>query len=70
MQFLAREDEEDDATPSSMADEFDENKEARAFLEILPPLDTSQYDLRRLHKALEKDIDTLDEIGTHQGYHP
>ncbi|TRZ52606.1 helicase, partial [bacterium] len=62
MQFLAREDEEDDATPSSMADEFDAKKEAHAYLENLPPLDTSQYDLRRLHKALQKDIDILDEI--------
>jgi hypothetical protein len=62
MRYLAREDEEDDATPSSMVDDFDINEDARAYLENLPPLDITQYDLRQLHKALQKDIDILDEI--------
>jgi superfamily II DNA or RNA helicase len=62
MQYLSREDEEDDATPSSMADDFDINEDARTYLENLPPLDITQYDLRQLHKALQKDIDILNEI--------
>jgi len=62
MQFLAREDEEDDATPTSLADDFDENTEARAYLEGLPSLDTEQYDLRKLHKAVQNDVEILTDI--------
>lgn len=60
--FLVREDEEDDATPTSLADELDVNAEARAILNDLPKLDTAEYDLRALHRALNKDIDILTEI--------
>jgi superfamily II DNA or RNA helicase/HKD family nuclease len=62
MQFLAREDEEDDAMPTSLAEEFDANEEARAYLENLPTLETTQYDLKKLHRALQKDIDILTDI--------
>lgn len=62
MQFLVREDEEDDATPTSLADDFDENTEARSFLESLPELDTEQYDLRKLHKAIQRDVEILTDI--------
>ncbi len=62
MQYLAREDEEDDLTPTSLADDFDANEDAKAFLEGLPALDTSQYDLRALHKALQRDIEILTDI--------
>ncbi len=62
MQFLAREDEEDDATPSSLADDFDANQEASALLADLPTLDPTQYELRRLHHALQHDIEILTEI--------
>jgi hypothetical protein len=62
MQFLVHEDEEDDAMPTSLADEFDENKEARTYLESLPTLDTTQYDLKKLHRALQKDIDIFTDI--------
>jgi len=62
MQFLAREDEEDDATPASLADDFDENTDARAWLESLPALDITQYDIQKLHRALQKDVDILTEI--------
>jgi superfamily II DNA or RNA helicase len=60
--FLVREDEEDDATPTSLAEELDENAEARAILERLPTLNPAEYDLRALHRALNKDIDALAEI--------
>jgi superfamily II DNA or RNA helicase/HKD family nuclease len=63
MQFLSREDEEDDVTtPSSLADNFDASQEAKEYLESLPPLDTDQYNLQRLHKALQNDVEILTEI--------
>ncbi len=62
MQYLAREDEEDDLTPISLADDFDANEDAKAYLESLPVLDTAQYDLRALHKALQRDIEVLTDI--------
>jgi len=63
MQFLSREDEEDDAMlPTSLADEFDANTEAKEFLEALPTLDPSQFDLRKLHKAIQNDVEILTEI--------
>lgn len=62
LRFLEREDVEDDASPASLADELDANAEARAFLGSLPTLDPAQYDLRRLHKALQTDIAALEEV--------
>ena len=62
MRYLSREDEEDDSTPSSRADELDASDEARQILDTLPLLDTAQYDLRRIHKALQNDADSLTEI--------
>lgn len=62
IQYLAREDEEDDLTPISLADDFDANQDAKTYLESLPVLDTAQYDLRSLHKDLQKDIEVLTDI--------
>ncbi len=62
MQYLANEDEEDDATPASLAEDFDANEDAKAFLAGLPTLDTAQYDLRRLHHALQNDVDILTHV--------
>lgn len=62
LRFLEREDEEDDATPQTRADDLDAHEEARAFLASLPTLDAAQYDLRRLHEALQHDIDKLTEV--------
>jgi hypothetical protein len=59
MRYLDLEDEEDDSTPTSRADQLDAAEEARQVLEGLEHLDTSQYDLRRLHQALQHDVDTL-----------
>ena len=59
MRYLAREDEEDDSTPASQADALDATEEARQVLEGLPTLDPTQYDLRRLHDALQHDVDAL-----------
>src|SRR6266849_2482190 len=62
MRFIAREDEEDDATPSSLSDQHDESQEARQFIETLPTLDASLYDLKRLHNDLRRDAEALREI--------
>ncbi len=64
MRYLSREDEEDDATeiPGSLSDDLDANTEAKAFIATLPTLDPSQYDLKRLHKDLRRDVDALREI--------
>ncbi len=62
MRYLAREDEEDDATPSSLSDQLDAHAEARQFIETLPTLPAELYDLKRLHNDLRKDVDALREI--------
>ena len=62
MRYLSREDEDDDGTPVSRADEMDASDEAREILETLATLDTGQYDLRRLHEALQHDVDSLSEL--------
>src|SRR5207249_3918886 len=62
MRFLNSEDEEDDATPNSRAEELDTHDEARMFIDTLPVLDSKQYDLKRLHKDLRKDVDALREV--------
>src|SRR5216684_3844559 len=62
MRFLAREDEEDDATPSSLSEQLDAHVEARQFIETLPTLNAELYDLKRLHNDLRKDVNALREI--------
>jgi superfamily II DNA or RNA helicase len=64
LRFLVREDEEDDvtSTPNSRADQIDNSAEAKQFIEGLPKLDAAQYDLKRLHKDIRKDVDALREI--------
>lgn len=62
LRYLSREDEEDDATPSSLADEMDANEEVQSVLAEMGAVDPSQYDLRRLHEAVQHDVDVLSEI--------
>ena len=62
VRYLAREDEDDDGTPASRAGEIDASADAREILETLTELDTSQYDLRRIHDALQHDVDSLTEL--------
>lgn len=70
LRFLTREDEEDDvtsttaaaSTPGSRSDELDEKEEARAFLDTLPLLDNTRYDLKRLHNDLRRDVNALRAI--------
>ena len=68
LQFLAKEDMEDDAMPDSLADKMDEIKEAKEFLDSLPTVDVKDYDLRDLHKALQEDIEALGEIWNNVKY--
>jgi superfamily II DNA/RNA helicase len=62
MRYLAREDEEDDATPGSLSDQLDAHAEARQFIETLPTLDASLYDLKRLHNDVRRDVHALQEV--------
>ena len=66
MRFLSREDEEDDATPSSLSDQLDENREARQFIETLPTLDASalrpQATAQRFAHAMPKPCGTSGTI--------
>ncbi len=62
MRFLAREDEEDDATPRSMADDLDADEEARSVLDGMAEIDPARYDLRKLHQAVQSDVDILTEL--------
>jgi len=62
MRFLEREDEEDDATPMSRAGEIDEKEDARQVLEQMEQVKPKDYDLRRLHDAVQHDIEILTNI--------
>lgn len=62
MSFVTIEDEDDDATPRSLADEMDASADARRLLERMETIDQSKYDLRRLHEALQHDIEALSAI--------
>jgi len=62
IRYLEREGEEDDATPSSIADDLDATEEANRVLEGMAQVDPAQYDLRKLHKAVQQDIDALTSI--------
>ena len=62
LRYLNREDEEDDATPASLADAIDENDEARRALDSMATVDPSLYDLRKLHQAVQHDVDVLSEL--------
>jgi superfamily II DNA or RNA helicase len=63
MRFLAREDEEDDATtPGTRSDDLDANAEAQLYIESLPALDASKYDFKRLHNDVRKDVKALQDV--------
>lgn len=62
LRYLDRESEEDDVTPRSLADDLDEKDEARRILDSMAEVDTSLYDLRRLHGAVGHDVEVLTGI--------
>lgn len=59
LRYVTREDEEDDATPASLADEIDATEEARHILEEMESIDPAEYDLRKLHEAVQHDVEIL-----------
>lgn len=60
--YLNREDEEDDATPASLADELDDNEDAKRLLERMETVDTKDYDLRKIDRAVKHDVKVLTGI--------
>ncbi len=62
LQYLSREDEEDDATPTSLADDMDDNEEIGKILEEMETIDPAMYDLRNLHGAVQHDVEVISEI--------
>ena len=62
LRYVEAENEEDDATPTSLSTDLDENIEARAIMDSLASVDPALYDSRKLHDALEADKDTLTDI--------
>jgi hypothetical protein len=62
MQFLEREDVEDDATPGSRASEMDEAEDVREVVESLGTMNPAEYDLRHLHDNVQHDTQVLRRI--------
>ncbi len=60
--YAAREDDEDDVAPSSLDERLEQTQEAKELLDRLEPVDPTQFDLRRLHDAVQHDIDVLTDI--------
>jgi superfamily II DNA or RNA helicase len=59
---LDSEREEGDDTPRSRADELESSDEAQLVLAGMEQVDPSQFDLRRLHDAVQEDIELLQGI--------
>ncbi|MFX0204366.1 MAG: helicase-related protein [Candidatus Hodarchaeota archaeon] len=55
-------DEEDDAGPSSLAEEIDASEEARALLDQLEVVDPTDYNLRKINQDLRHDVEILSDI--------
>jgi len=62
LQYLEREGEEDDAVPQSRADELDESEDAQRVLASMETVDPSLYDLRKLHTAVDHDVQVFSAI--------
>lgn len=59
---LPDEREEDDETPKSLAEELDASEEAKQQLAAMEAVDPAHYDLRKLHEAVQRDVDALTAI--------
>jgi superfamily II DNA or RNA helicase len=62
LRYFAREDEEDDATPRQLDEDRDENEDVKEIIENLEEIDINDYDLQKIHKSLQHDIEILTEI--------
>ncbi|NQT40175.1 MAG: helicase [Planctomycetes bacterium] len=63
MRFLSR-DEEDEPIAGSVADDLDAVAQARAYLDDLPTVDLNLYDLRKLRRDAEEDVQILRKLYT------
>lgn len=59
IRYIASEDEDDDATPASLAEKMDDSEEVQHILERMDTVDPAGYDLRKLHDAVQHDVDVL-----------
>lgn len=62
LKLLSREGDDEDDGPRSLADDIEANEEARELLGSLETVNPGDYDLRRLHEAVQHDLDGLGEI--------
>jgi superfamily II DNA or RNA helicase len=60
--YLQREDEEDDATPRSLAEDMDAREEVQRLLAEMATIDPARYDLARLRVALQHDVEVLSDV--------
>lgn len=61
LRYLSDED-DGNGLPESLASRFDETEEAEEILRSLDPVDTSQYELRKIHEAIERDVRILSKV--------
>jgi superfamily II DNA or RNA helicase len=61
MRFLSR-DEEDEPAASSMFEDLDEVEKVREYLSELPTVDLNQYDVRKLVRDVEEDVQLLRQL--------
>ncbi|MFQ5503022.1 MAG: helicase-related protein, partial [Phycisphaerae bacterium] len=62
MRFLLDREKEDESTPGSAADKLDAVEQAKAYIDDLPKVDLNQYDLRKMRKDVESDIELLNGL--------
>ena len=66
MRLLATDDEDSEVNngdlPASLAEDIDASEAAREIISQLPHLDPGKYDRRRLHHAMQEDVDSLTDI--------
>lgn len=62
LRYIEKEDEEDDATPASRAEELNISEEAQVVLASMETIDPTQFDLQKLHEAVQHDIEILSEM--------
>ncbi len=62
IRYISTEDEDDDATPASLAERMDDSEDVQHILEGMDTVDPADYDLRKLHDAVQHDVDVLTGI--------
>lgn len=60
--YLAEDEEDDVSTTSSASRSIDDNEQARLLIEKSPSVDLGDYDVRRLHEALSRDVEILTDL--------